>query len=165
MADQDKSIEVLLVEDNPGDVNLTQRLLKDCEPPVHFTVAEDGDIALECLRRQGEYAETPKPDLILLDLAMPRKGGIEVLGEMKEDPDLQNIPVLILTSRESEASLLSSMGMHPSRWCQKPIDVARFTRLIKGLQFAPTPASFEGEQTQAAEEEPKTKRRWFGRNK
>ena len=162
MADPNK-LEILLVEDNPGDVQLTQRLLRDVATPLNFTVAEDGEVAMECLHRQGARANTPRPDLILLDLNMPKKDGLEVLQEMSADAELKDIPVLILTSREQESNTLANLGMHPSRWAKKPIDVQRFSRLINGLQYAPTAASMAPVRAPEPAPEPKQKRGWFGR--
>ena len=163
MAEQADKLEILLVEDNPGDAQLTQRLLRDVETPLNFTHAEDGEVALECLRRQGARADTPRPDLILLDLNMPKKDGLQVLEEMRADPDLSTIPVLILTSREQESDMLANLGMHPSRWCNKPLNVDRFNRLVNGLQYAPTAATLAPRPAPPPAEDSKKKRGWFGR--
>ncbi len=162
VAEHADKLEILLVEDNPGDVQLTRRLLRDVATPLNFTVAEDGQAALECLRRQGARANTPRPDLILLDLNMPKKDGLQVLEEMNADQNLRTIPVLILTSRQQESDTLANLGMHPSRWTNKPIDVERFNRLINGLQYAPTAATAP-RRSPAAEPQSEKKRHWFGR--
>ncbi len=126
-------IEVLLVEDNPADARLTEEILKDSEYAVNFSVVEDGEVAMTYLRRQGEYAYTARPDLILLDLNLPRKSGQEVLAEMNEDSNLRNIPVMILTGTAAEQSLLFSYNIPPSRFCRKPIDVPRFDAVVGQL--------------------------------
>ena len=164
MAEQPDKIEILLVEDNPGDVQLTRRLLRDVDTPLNFTVAEDGEVAMECLRQQGSRAGTPRPDLILLDLNMPKKDGLQVLEEMRADPELSHIPVLILTSREQESDQLTNLGMHPSRWARKPLDVERFNRLVHGLRYAPTAASMAPRRAPEPEQEPTKKRGLFGRH-
>ncbi len=126
-------IEVLLVEDNPADARLTEEILKDSEYAVNLSVVEDGEVALTYLRRQGEYAYTARPDLVLLDLNLPRKSGQEVLAEMNADANLRNIPVMILTGTAAEQSLLFSYSIPPSRFCRKPIDVPRFDVVVGQL--------------------------------
>ncbi len=128
-----KPIEVLLVEGDPADASLTTETLKGCQHQLNITVAEDGEVAMARLRREGEYADGPRPDLILLDLKMPNKGGEEVLAEMNEDPDLITIPVMILTATEAEQSLLASYKIPPSRYCRKPLDLTRFHQVIGQL--------------------------------
>ena len=126
-------IEVLLVEDNPADARLTEEILKDSEYAVNFAVVEDGEAAMTYLRRQGQYAYTARPDLVLLDLNLPRKSGQEVLAEMNGDTNLRNIPVMILTGTAAEQSLLYSYNIPPSRFCRKPIDVPRFDAVVGQL--------------------------------
>ncbi len=126
-------IEVLLVEDNPADVRLTEEILKDSDYAMNLSVVEDGEAAMTYLRRQGEYAYTPRPDLVLLDLNLPIKSGQEVLAEINEDSNLRNIPVMILTGTEAEQSLLYSYNIPPSRFCRKPIDVPRFDSVVSQL--------------------------------
>ena len=126
-------IQVLLVEDNPADARLTEEILKDSEYAVNFSVVEDGEAAMTYLRRQGEYAYTPRPDLILLDLNLPRKSGQEVLAEMNQDANLRTIPVMILTGTAAEQSLLYSYNIPPSRFCRKPVDVPRFDAVVSQL--------------------------------
>jgi CheY-like chemotaxis protein len=129
-------IEVLLVEDNPGDVELTQRTLRDAAEPLNIAVAEDGEVAMAYLRREGEYANSPRPEFIILDLNMPKKNGYEVLAEMDADPDLQNIPVMILTSTQAERDRLEFLNVHPSRYCNKPLDLRRFNNVISHMRSA-----------------------------
>ena len=136
----DRPVEILLVEDNPGDVELTQRVLQGAEVPLNIAVAEDGEVAMAYLRREGKYANSTRPDLIILDLNMPKKDGYEVLGEMNGDPNLRGIPVMVLTSTQAERARLYSYGISPSGdlWglYQKPIDLSRFNSLIKQLRTA-----------------------------
>ena len=116
-----RPIEILMVEDNPGDVRLAVEALREGKVRNHMHTVEDGEEALAFLRRQGQYAEAPRPDLILLDLNLPRKNGQEVLAEIKEDPDLRRIPVVILTISDAEADILKAItcmptAILPSRW-------------------------------------------------
>ncbi len=126
-------IEVLLVEDNPADARLTEEILKDSAYAVNLSVVEDGEDAMTYLRRQGEYAYTPRPDLVLLDLMLPRKSGQEVLAEINADANLRNIPVMILTGTAAEQSLLWSFNISPGRFCRKPIEVQRFDSAVAQL--------------------------------
>ena len=128
-------IEVLLVEDNPADARLTEEILKDSAYAVNLSVVENGEDAMTYLRRQGEYAYTPRPDLVLLDLMLPKKSGQEVLTEMNEDANLRTIPVMILTGTAAEQSLLWSFNIPPSRFCRKPIDVPRFDTAVGQLDL------------------------------
>ena len=113
-ATEDRAIEILLVEDNPADVRLTEEVLRQSEHTTNITVAEDGVIAMEMLHGTGDYGGTPRPDLILLDLRLPRKDGPEVLAEINSDEGLVNIPVMILTGTEAEQSLLNRI-QHPTQ--------------------------------------------------
>ena len=126
-------LEVLLVEDNPADARLTEEALKDSEHATHLTVLEDGEAAMSYLRREGAFANAPRPDLILLDLMLPKKSGQEVLAELNEDPNLAPIPVIILTGTEAEGSQLWSYNISPARFCRKPMEVARFNSVVTQL--------------------------------
>jgi two-component system, chemotaxis family, response regulator Rcp1 len=126
--------EILLVEDNPGDVRLTREALKECKVINRLHVVEDGVEALEFLRRQGNYANVPRPDLILLDLNLPRKDGREVLAEIKADTDLRTIPTVILTSSSAEEDLLRAYGLHANCYVTKPIDFDRFIQVVQRLE-------------------------------
>ena len=126
----EKPVEVLLVEDNPGDVELTKRIVADSEFSINFSVAEDGEVAMAHLRKEGEHAGVPRPDLILLDLAMPKQGGSEVLQELAVDEDLKTIPVMVLTSTQTERSFVYSLGITPDRYCSKPLDLTKFNDLV-----------------------------------
>ena len=163
-ATEDRAIEILLVEDNPADVRLTEEVIKQSEHATNITVAEDGVIAMEILRQAGAYAETPRPDLILLDLRLPRKDGPEVLADINSDEGLVNIPVMILTGTEAEQSLLNAYNIPPSRFCRKPIELQRFNNVVTQLgMFSRQPISLgaptgsEGGQEESGER----RRRWW----
>src|SRR6267143_5534192 len=114
-------IEILLVEDSPGDVRLTREAFKDAKVHMNLHVASDGAEAMAFLRREGDYAKVPRPDLILLDLNLPKKDGREVLGEIKESPTLKSIPVVVLTTSASEADVLGSYNLHANCYITKPV--------------------------------------------
>ena len=130
MQQRESAVEVLLVEDNPGDARLTREALKDSRYEVNVSVAEDGEIALARLRKEGEFAGTLSPELILLDLQLPKYSGVEVLTEIGRDEDLSQISVVVLTGTLDEGSVLESYGVSPSRFMRKPIDVARFDATV-----------------------------------
>ena len=136
-----KTVEVLLVEDNLADVELTWRTLAISQFPLNINVAADGEVAMAYLRQEGDHANAPRPDLILLDLAMPKKSGYEVLEEINGDPDLRGLQIMILTSTQAEQSRLFSYGISPpgNLWgvYQKPLDVSRFNEVISRLMSAP----------------------------
>lgn len=129
-----RAIEILLVEDNPGDVRLTREALKDAKVSNVLLVAEDGAKALAMLRRQGEYADSPRPDLILLDLNLPKKSGHEVLAEIKQDPELRPIPVVVLTSSEEEKDILRAYDLNVNCYVNKPVDLGRFVDVVKAIE-------------------------------
>ena len=134
LGSNERPIDILLVEDNPGDARLTQETLKGSTHQLNITVAEDGDLAMARLRREGEHADSSRPDLILLDLKLPGMSGEEVLEEINADANLSPIPVVILTSTEAERSLLDSYGIPPSRYWRKPINVGLFDNTVSRLQ-------------------------------
>ena len=162
---ENKPIEVLLVEDDPADARLTEETLKGSQHRLNITVAEDGEVAMARLRKEGEYANGSRPDLILLDLKMPNKSGEEVLADMNEDADLITIPVMILTSTEAEQSMLAAHNIPPSRYCRKPLDLTRFHQAIGQLGlFSREPIRITPAETaraSSAEEAPKKKRWWL----
>ena len=119
-------IEILLVEDNPGDVRLTRETLKDTKVLNNLSVAQDGEKALSFLRKQGPYSSAPRPDLILLDLNLPRVGGREVLAAIKADPALSTIPVVILTTSKAEEDILKSYELHANCYIAKPVELDGF---------------------------------------
>ena len=127
-------VDVLLVEDNPADVELTQRILSGSDHPVNVTVAEDGEVAMSMLRKVGAHSDTPTPDLILLDLNMPKMNGYEVLAAMSQSESLSRIPVLILTSTQAERDRLQFANVSPSRYCTKPLPVHRFNDIVASLR-------------------------------
>jgi chemotaxis family two-component system response regulator Rcp1 len=129
-----RPIEILMVEDNPGDVRLTVEALKEGKVRNNFHTVEDGVEALAFLRREGRYAEAPRPDLILLDLNLPKMNGREVLAEIKEDPDLRRIPVVILTVSQAEQDIVKSYNLHANCYISKPVDLDQFLEVVKSIE-------------------------------
>jgi CheY-like chemotaxis protein len=123
-------IEVLLVEDDPGDVLLIREAFADHKVGNSLSVVSDGVEAMQFLRREGVHADVARPDLVLLDLNLPRKNGYEVLAEIKGDPDLATIPVVILTTSEADEDILSSYKLHANAYITKPVDYDRFTHIV-----------------------------------
>ena len=132
-ADKLRPIEILLVEDNPGDVRLTVEALREGRVPNNLHVASDGVEALEFLRRAGQFANAPRPDMILLDLNLPRKDGREVLAEIKEDPDLRRIPIVVLTTSQAERDVLQSYNLHANCYITKPVDIDAFFTVVRSI--------------------------------
>jgi two-component system, chemotaxis family, response regulator Rcp1 len=128
-----RPIEILLVEDDPGDVRLTMEALKGAKVLNHVSVAEDGAEAMALLRRQGKYADTPLPDLILLDLNMPRQDGREVLAEIKTDPDLKRVPVVVLTTSHDERDVIKAYDTHANCYITKPVDLKQFLAVVEAI--------------------------------
>jgi chemotaxis family two-component system response regulator Rcp1 len=126
-------IEVLLVEDSPGDVRLTREALKDAKVHISLHVATDGIEAMAFLERAGRHTLAPRPDLILLDLNLPRKDGREVLKEIKESPIFRSIPVVILTTSASEADVLHSYNLHANCYITKPVDLDGFLTVVRSI--------------------------------
>ncbi len=129
-----RPIEVLLVEDNPGDVRLTREALKEGKVHNNLHVAPDGVEALAFLRREGGYARAVRPDLILLDLNLPRKGGREVLEEIKGDATLRHIPVVILTSSQAEQDIARAYDLHANCYITKPVDLDQFITVVRSIE-------------------------------
>jgi len=129
-----KPIEILIVEDNPGDVRLTQEALRDAKVRNHLSVAKDGVEALAYLHREGKYGSAPRPDLILLDLNLPRKDGREVLADIKADLDLRCIPVVILTTSQDERDVLGAYESYANCYIVKPVDLVQFIVVIKSIE-------------------------------
>ncbi len=129
-----RPIEILLVEDNLGDIRLDQEIFAECGVPNHLTVARDGEEAMACLRREGRYAATPRPDLILLDLNLPRKNGREVLAEVKADPGLRRIPIVILTTSSAERDVFESYDLHANCYLTKPVQLDEFIGLVRAIK-------------------------------
>ena len=134
IAARSKPIEILLVEDNPGDVRLVEEALKEGKVRNALHVVYDGVEAITFLRQQGEYTGIPRPDLILLDLNLPRKDGREVLAEIKEDEDLKRIPVVVLTTSQSEIDILKSYNLHANCYITKPVDLEQFLGVVKSIE-------------------------------
>jgi len=126
-------IEVLLVEDSPGDVRLTQEAFREANRDIHLHVASDGVEAMAFLKRQGTNANAPRPDLILLDLNLPRMDGREVLAEIKGDDNLKTIPTIILTTSESEADILKSYQLQANCYLSKPVQLQAFEVLVRSI--------------------------------
>jgi len=127
-------IEILLVEDNPGDVRLTLEAFKEGKVLNHITVAKDGVEALAFLRQQGSYAGAKTPDLILLDLNLPKKSGREVLAEIKEDEQLKKIPVVVLTTSENKEDIARAYSHHANCYVTKPVDLEQFLRAVQSIE-------------------------------
>ncbi|MBF0273180.1 MAG: response regulator [Magnetococcales bacterium] len=127
-------IEILLVEDNPGDVDLTREVLTDSKVANHLVVATDGEAAMDYLLGHGIHAGAPKPDLILLDLNLPRKDGREVLEEIKSHPALRTIPVVILTTSRAEEDVVKTYQHHANCYITKPVDLDQFIQVVKAIE-------------------------------
>jgi CheY-like chemotaxis protein len=128
-----RPIEVLLVEDDEGDVVMTREALDEGKVLNRLHVAADGVEAIEYLRREGPHADAPRPDLILLDLNLPRRDGRQVLAEVKGDEDLRRIPVVVLTTSEAEEDILRSYDLHANAYVTKPVDFERFVKVIQQI--------------------------------
>ncbi len=129
-----EEVTILLVEDNPGDVLLTKKALERNELSNELHVVEDGEQALAFLRREGRYADAPRPDLVLLDLNLPRKDGREVLEEVKSDEDLQQIPVVVMTSSDDEQDVLQAYHNHANGYVTKPVDLEQFMKVVRCVE-------------------------------
>ncbi len=136
MLEQERTtpVEILLVEDNPGDVRLTQEALKESKVTNNLSVAEDGVEALAFLKREGKYADAPRPDLLLLDLNLPKKDGRELLEEIKADENLRRIPVVVLTTSKAEEDILRMYNQHANCYITKPIDFDQFIEVVKSIE-------------------------------
>jgi len=128
-----RPIEILLVEDNPGDVRLTVEALRDSKIQNRLHIAKDGIEAIAFLRKKGGYTDAPHPDLILLDLNLPKMNGPEVLVEIKEDPALKHIPVVILTSSQEGGDIVRTYNLHANCYVTKPIDLEQFIMVVKSI--------------------------------
>jgi CheY-like chemotaxis protein len=129
-----RPIEILMVEDNPGDVRLTREAFKHGKVLNTMHVVEDGVAALDFLYRRGAYGKVPRPDLILLDLNLPKKNGREVLAEIKQDAHLQAIPVVILTTSQAEEDVLRAYSLHANCYITKPVDFIQFTKIVRSIE-------------------------------
>jgi CheY-like chemotaxis protein len=126
-------IEVLLIEDSPGDVRLTKEALKDAKVHIRLSVVADGVEAMAFLERRGEFANAPRPDLILLDLNLPKKDGREVLKDIKDSATLGSIPVVILTTSASEVDILKTYRLHANCYITKPVDLDGFLKVVNSI--------------------------------
>ncbi len=128
-----KAVEILLVEDNPGDVRLTVEALKESKLLNNLNVVEDGIDAMEYLKKDGKYKNYPRPDLILLDLNLPKKDGREVLAEIKKDDKIKNIPVVILTTSQADEDIIKTYNLHANCYVNKPVDMEQFLKVVKSI--------------------------------
>jgi CheY-like chemotaxis protein len=129
----ERQIEVLLVEDDPGDVMMTREAFQDYKLHNELHVVSDGAEAMAFLRHEGEYADRPRPDLVLLDLNLPRMDGRQVLEAIKSDPELASIPVVVLTTSENEDDVLRSYSLHANAYVTKPVDFQRFIEVVRQI--------------------------------
>lgn len=128
------AVEILLIEDNAGDVRLTQEALRDAKVRNNLSVVTDGVEAMKYLRREGAYGAAIRPDLILLDLNLPRMSGREVLAEVKEDQELKHIPVVILTTSQAEQDILASYRLRANAFVTKPVDLDQFLKVVRSIE-------------------------------
>ena len=128
-----RSIEILLVEDNPGDARLTMEAMREAKLSNRLHVVEDGVEAMQFLRREGRFGDAPRPGLILLDLNLPKKDGREVLAEIKSDPALKRIPVVVLTTSRAEEDVLRAYDLHANCYVTKPVDLEQFLKIVKQI--------------------------------
>ena len=129
-----KPIEILLVEDNPADARLTEEALKEGKVLNNLSVVKDGVEAMDFLNKKGNYPDAPRPDLILLDLNLPKKNGREVLTEIKENPDFRRIPVVILTVSKDELDIIESYDLHANCYITKPVDLNQFINVVRSIE-------------------------------
>ncbi len=132
--ESEPAVEILLVEDNPADVRLTQEALREGKLRNSLTVAETGEEALAMLSQRSPHADSPKPDLILLDLNLPGRSGREVLAEIKADRDLKRIPVVILTTSKAEEDVVKSYNLHANAYITKPVDLDKFMQVVRTIE-------------------------------
>jgi CheY-like chemotaxis protein len=128
-----KPIDILLVEDNPADVLLTQEAFEEADFPYHLHHARDGVEALAFLRREPHYADVPRPDVVLMDLNMPRMSGLEVLDILKLDEELRSIPVIVLTTSRAESDIWRSYNLHANAYIPKPVSIGDFVEVVRSL--------------------------------
>ena len=129
-----RPVEILLVEDNPGDAELTAEALRHGKVYNQMHVVEDGEAAMAFLRHEGKYPDVPRPDVILLDLNLPRKDGREVLAEIKADDELKQIPVIVLTTSEAEEDILRAYNLAVNCYITKPVDLDQFIKVVKAIE-------------------------------
>ncbi|MFQ5875377.1 MAG: response regulator [Dehalococcoidia bacterium] len=127
-------VDMLLVEDNPGDIRLIREAMKENKVIINLSVVSDGVEAMAFLRQEGKYADAGRPDLVLLDLNLPKKDGREVLAEIKQDPELKRIPVVILTTSDAEQDVLKSYDLQANCYITKPVDLSQFDTVVKTIE-------------------------------
>ena len=133
-AERGHAIEILMVEDNAADVDLTAEALSEGKIRNRLHVVGDGEAALDFLHRRARHRDAPRPDLVLLDLNLPRKSGLEVLAEVKQDADLRRIPVVVLTSSKADEDILRSYDLHANSYVTKPVDFDQFCRIVRSIE-------------------------------
>lgn len=134
MISDGRPIEILLVEDSAADIRLTEEALKEGKVQNHLNIARDGEETLRFLRREGENANAPRPDLILLDLNLPKKDGREVLEEIKADADLKRIPVVVMTTSQAEEDILKAYNLNANCYITKPVDLDKFINVVQSIE-------------------------------
>ena len=134
MTDGRSPVEILLVEDNPGDVRLIGEAWKECSVRTHLSVVRNGEEAMSFLRREGGFASAPRPDLVLIDLNLPRKDGRELLTEIRQDPDLRRLPVIVLTTSKAEVDVLRCYDLQANCYIIKPVGLDRLCEVLKSIQ-------------------------------
>lgn len=134
MMDSARPIEILLIEDNEGDIFLTKKAFERAKIANHIYVATDGEMGIQMLGKKREYSDIPTPDIVLLDINLPKKNGQQVLGEMKQDSALKRIPVVILTSSKAEEDIVKSYDLHASSYVVKPIDLTKFYEVVSAIE-------------------------------
>jgi len=132
--DHQKPVEILLVEDNPGDIRLAREALTESKLNNNLSVVMDGAEAIKYLKGEGKYSDSTRPDIILLDLNLPKKSGVEVLQEIKSDDDLKYIPVVILTSSKAEEDIFKTYNLHANCFISKPVDMIQFIHVVKSIE-------------------------------
>ena len=130
---ENRPIEILLVEDDPGDVLMTREAFEDYKIANQLSVVSNGEDAIAFLRRQGRFADAPTPDLVLLDLNLPRRNGREVLADIKSDPELRRIPVVILTTSDAEEDVIAAYDLHANAYVRKPVDFEQFVSAVRAI--------------------------------
>ena len=130
-----RPVEILLVEDNPGDIRLTKEAMKEAKIINNLNVVEDGVEALAYLRKKGKFKDANRPDLILLDINLPKKNGREVLAEIKQDKNLKQIPVIILTISKAEEDIIKTYELHANCFITKPVDMDQFIKVVKSIEY------------------------------
>lgn len=134
MFQKNDMVEILMVEDNPADVRLTREAFKDAKVLNHMNVVVDGEEAMAFLRQEGKYADAPRPELILLDLNLPKKDGREVLAEIKKDPELKRIPIVVLTTSDDEKDVFKAYDLHVNAYVKKPVDLHQFMKVVEAVE-------------------------------